>query len=196
MTDRPSQPISVANNVNSTPEWEHGYLHRFVQHGKQSLSGEPIDSGEQIIEWFADAKRIVVLGASPSTAKISISASDGVIFTADRFLESSLTDSHRSAVVLNYSPDESQLIASKYHSLPAARRPLLLSTYLPNSHQDAVKYGLPRPTPLVPLLIRCECYAHQPNELPPSPTAFANSLAMALVKSAAQRGIELSTTAT
>ena len=66
---------------------------------------------------------------------------------------------------------------------PAARRPVLLHAYLPRSPMlDFVGHGLPRPLPILPLLIRTGKYVHQPGGREPSPKALLAALAEALGK--------------
>jgi hypothetical protein len=188
LADRPTQSLVVDYDARANPDWQQGYLHRFVAHKRQQPSdGETIDSAAAIIDWFATAQRIVVLVATTGADEVDVAADDGVIMTADRFLASRLPAARCTAVILDHAPERVQLVADKYHSLAADRRPLLLSAFLPNTRQDAVAHGLPRPTPLLPLLIRSGCYFHRPREPSPSPAAFAILLALALKKCMPQR---------
>jgi hypothetical protein len=196
IANRKSLPIPLENDIRQTPEWLQGYLHRFVQHKKQPLipGKETVDSCTILTDWFAGAKRIVVWGSTPNKDdEQAIATGDALIMSASRFLCIDKISTLPTAVVLEHRAETLPLVADKYSALSNEDRPLLVSAYLPNASHDYVKYGLPRPIPILPLLIRTNCYVHKPNEPKPSATAFAILLALALHKPIVLhgRGIDL-----
>jgi hypothetical protein len=78
-----------------------------------------------------------------------------------------------------------QLIAHRFLAMPPRDRPLLLYTYMPvaSGFPNFASYRLPRPIPVMPLLIRHDLYRHQPEEPRPSTADFVRLLAAALRKS-------------
>jgi hypothetical protein len=79
------------------------------------------------------------------------------------------------AVMLDDRPDDGQLlaIARRFNETAAQRRPLLMCAYLPSHGVNPANfpaYGLPRPVPILPLLIRARHYNQKPGA--PSPTSY------------------------
>jgi hypothetical protein len=71
-----------------------------------------------------------------------------------------------------------EALSRRFLATAGARRPLLLHAYLPGAPMlDFVGHGLPRPLPILPLLIRAGKYVHQSGGPAPTPAALLTSLA-------------------
>jgi hypothetical protein len=87
--------------------------------------------------------------------------------------------SHPLAVLISHEGADLDELAKKFHAAPQDRRPLLLHPYLPGRPAlDWTLHRLPRPLPILPLLIRTGQYVHTPG----GPDPGAPSLLAALVR--------------
>jgi hypothetical protein len=152
MKDRPSEPLDLAIDIRRDPHWNHGYLDRW-QHGlKQpflpavSESADPCDALEA---WFA------ATGGHP------------VLVTDATYVREPARQP--SAVLIGSQPADLPAVARRFLGTLPQHRPLLLHAYLPSAPRlDFVTLGLPRPVPILPLLIRKNLYTHRPGG--PAPT--------------------------
>ena len=88
-----------------------------------------------------------------------------------------------SAVLLGGERDELAGVAARFQATAAKRRPLILHHFLPRGPMlDFASAGLPRPVPMLPLLIRRGLYRHQPGGPTPDLTELLMLLAAALQK--------------
>ena len=86
-------------------------------------------------------------------------------------------------------PPGSRLLGGPARQAGDRRRPLLLHAYLPACPaRDFLAHGLPRPLPILPLLIRRARYVHRPGGPYPSDSALLVALAEALDKPAILAG--------
>jgi hypothetical protein len=87
-------------------------------------------------------------------------------------------------VLIGCPPTDLEAAAARYLALPEAQRPLLVCAYLPSSAPvDFVSLGLPRPVPILPLLIRKQVYTHEPGGPHPSAESQKDLLLEAFAKS-------------
>ena len=87
------------------------------------------------------------------------------------------------AVLLGSDSAELAGVAARFRATAAEQRPLLLSPFpAPRARLDFVSAGLPRPVPILPLLIRRGLYSHQPGGPTPDLTELLALLAAALQK--------------
>jgi hypothetical protein len=71
------------------------------------------------------------------------------------------------AILLGDNDNMIRVVAALWSALPQNERPLLLHAYLPRSDDiDFLSLGLPRPLPILPLLIRTGVYVHTPGSSP------------------------------
>jgi hypothetical protein len=85
------------------------------------------------------------------------------------------------AVLIGCPPQDLNSTATRYLATAPASRPLLLHAYLPaESFIDFIASGLPRPLPIVPLLIRKKQYVHAPGAVHPTTEQFLALLKAAL----------------
>jgi hypothetical protein len=83
-------------------------------------------------------------------------------------------------------------VAERFHATAPDRRPLLMYTFLPRMTKlDCVSLGLPRPVPILPLLIRRLGYTHQPGGPKPDLTELLILLAAALQKRITLAGVDI-----
>lgn len=87
-------------------------------------------------------------------------------------------------VLVGCPPADLAATTARYNTTTAARRPLL-HAFLPGVPAvDFVSAGLPRPAPILPLLIRQGVYAHQPGGPHPATSELLRTLVTALGKKA------------
>lgn len=187
--DRPSEPLDLDIDIRKDPRWNHGYLHRWeTDHAAPLLPSvsESPDAADALLAWFARYSAATVLGADAGQAEPRPSAEKdliAVLATGRQYADRRLCPMSPAAVLID--DDEATLphIVQRYLETPADQRPLLLRTYLPRERPiDFVTLGLPRPMPVLPLLIRSKLYEHRPGGLLPNPIALLRSLAKAIVK--------------
>jgi hypothetical protein len=76
-------------------------------------------------------------------------------------------------VLIGCPPADLAATASRYNATPSTKRPVLLHAFLPGVPPvDFVSAGLPRPLPILPLLIRRNRYTHRPGGLHPTTKEF------------------------
>lgn len=182
MKNRPGCNESGAANIQRDDRWQHGYLHRFeanrpVARGTESCP----DSVEMIQAAFAGFDAMQVWGddfepdriRAVSPARVAAIATDGAYF------QLAGTNLRPRAVVLGHQAVDWRQISEQWSSTPLELRPLLLHPFLPAATPIPFpQYGLPRPLPLLPLLIRQSTYVHQPGG--PEPTAHELAIALKL----------------
>jgi hypothetical protein len=109
--------------------------------------------------------------------KIAILASDAA------YNDRQFCPEEPTAVLIGSPPSELSATAARYLAVPVEKRPLLMHAYLPSpAPVDFLSVGLPRPIPILPLLIRKNEYAHQPGNARPTVGGFLAVLAAALGK--------------
>ena len=87
------------------------------------------------------------------------------------------------AVLIGCPPADLATTAARYHATPEVQRPLLLHAFLPGlPFVDFVSAGLPRPVPILPLLIRKGLYTHRSGGPYPETSEFLRMLVAALDK--------------
>ncbi|QDS99296.1 hypothetical protein [Adhaeretor mobilis] len=186
MVDTDSQPIAIEKDIRSDSRWKHGYLHSYVNHTKQPLVEglSTTDSCELLQNWFHKAERIVVLGSDSAVGKneLVLRPDDAVIATGKHYALGATSGFDCRAVILEHEPDSLYEVANRYNN-ESGERPLLLYSYLPQKLRQAfLDNDLPRPLPILPMLIREGQYVHQPEKTAPTTVDFAKLLAHALGK--------------
>ncbi len=88
-----------------------------------------------------------------------------------------------SAVLIEHDASVLQGVAARFLATAVEDRPLLMHPFLPALPPlDFVACGLPRPVPILPLLIRAGLYVHRPGGTPPEPRQWLTLLVEALRK--------------
>ena len=97
-----------------------------------------------------------------------------------------------SAVLIGYNAADLPKVAARFLGTAPDRRPLLLHPFLPDMPLvDFVSHGLPRPLPILPLLIRRGLYTHRPGGPTPDLVELLILLAAALQKRIALIDVDL-----
>lgn len=175
MKDREAAPLDLDRDIRRDPRWNHGYLDRWEHSRKLPILPAVCDSVDPcaVLEaWFARDDR----------GKATLTDAD---YVGDPHAEPV-------AVLIGESADLAAM-AQRYHHTPPECRPLLMHAYFPNAPKfDFVSAGLPRPMPILPLLIRRQLYVHRPGaERPPTEDLLElvnRALGLHEVASGRQRG--------
>ncbi len=196
MADRPRQSLNLPVDIRKSPEWGRGYLDRWEK-GRQvaatpAISSSP-DPCDALRDWFARTDRVVVLGRGPSATEPWARAlpQDVVLTTGTTYARRDVFTGDPLGVVIGDRPNELSQLAARFTQTPPERRPLLMHTYIPEYDQaDFVGHGLPRPVPILPLLIREDLYTHRADEPYPTTGVFMVMLGVALGKRVDVAGID------
>jgi hypothetical protein len=159
--DRGYQTAQTPVDIRNDPRWKHGYLDRFDHHRRLPLFDnvdQSTDPCDVLTGWFARRGNSIATDRDYHTGAIK-----------------------PAGVVIDHPPADLRATADRFLGTPPAGRPLLMHAYLPGSPPiDFVSAGLPRPVPILPLLIRTGVYSHQPGTAHPSSDAFVKLIAAAL----------------
>jgi hypothetical protein len=155
----PKPDVGAVMDIRRDPRWRHGYLDRFVHHRKLPLLQEvsrAADPAELMFRWFSQR-------SGPVPRIVSDARYVGDDATVD-------------GVLIGDAPVELQRLADRFLATVPAARPLLMHTYFPMSRPiDFSGFGLPRPVPVLPFLLR-RGYTHRPHNPPPSCEAICTEL--------------------
>lgn len=187
----PSETLELACDIRQDARWNHGFIERWDQDVKQPLlpGFDARDPAALVQAWFQDVERLLVVGRGPGIAP---SADVALLMTDERYVHPDSAMEQPRAVLLDHTPVDLQRTAKRFLDTMPSRRPLLLHAYLPGTPPvDFVSAGLPRPVPLLPLLIRTGVYRHRPGAPATKAKAFLVMLAVALGKPAHVSGIEI-----
>jgi hypothetical protein len=188
--DRPSTPIDVNSDIRRDPRWNCGFVDRWEHDRKQPLAPDvsgTVDSCELLVDWLARCDRLMVIadepkdGAAASSSRPTVAALCGILTTDRVFLRGPDFGSLPLAVLIGHESADLRELAKKFHAAPDDRRPLLMHPYLPGRPVlDWTSHQLPRPVPILPLLIRTGHYVHTPGGQDPSARSLLVALARAL----------------
>lgn len=198
LNDKPYESLAgLECDITHDPRWQRGFIERWERNVKLPLleqvsaSSDPVDV---VRAWFAQDTAITVLGRGPSAADHWTRQQDlrGVIVTDPTYATRDVYGGEPRGVVIG---DHSQVlaqIAERFHVTPKEKRPLLMHPFLPGAPMQAfAAHGLPRPVPILPLLVRVGLYRHEPFAPYPTTGVFALLLAAALEKRVTVAGIDL-----
>ena len=192
--DRPSERLDVEGDIRRDPRWRCGYLDRWLHNRKQALAPEwsnVIDPCQFLIEWFAGCDRLAVVATAAADElrcdsarpPVADRSRTGGLMTEQAYVRCPDLGLHPLGVLVGHASADLTGLAEKYHRAPPERRPLLLHPYLPGQPaRDFVSCELPRPLPMLPLLIRTGQYVHRPGGPEPDAGWLLVALARALKK--------------
>jgi hypothetical protein len=173
-----SQPSTVPElpaDIRQDPRWQAGYIDRFEHHRRAGIVG-PVES------LFASGSQILVIGDGFATP-INLSSGERPktsIATDSAFLKLDPGGPVPRCVLLGCAAATLQQVAELWKDGSRREQPILLHSYLPTVNPvPFVEFGLPRPVPILPVLIRKGIYNHRPGMPHPSTNAFALMLALA-----------------
>jgi hypothetical protein len=159
-------PAAKDVDIRNDPRWRRGYLDRWANNQPQphqSEIGPSSDPSEMLEAWF---RGVDVL---------SRIAADSIYDDRQQCPAEPL------AVLIGCPPADLAATAARYHATPPSNRPLLLHAFLPGvAFADFPAAGLPRPVPILPLLIRKGKYTHNPGGPYPTTEEFLALLAAAV----------------
>jgi hypothetical protein len=196
MKGSPHQPLDLDIDIRKRPDWGRGYVERWKSNTKLPLleRGGASDPCRVLLDWFADTDHLTVLGRGPSAADnwVRDQPRDAVIVADPTYALRDVFDGEPAGVLIGDRPGNLRQVAERFNATPPQQRPLLMHLFLPgNPMIDFVAEGLPRPVPILPLLIRTGLYTHQPGQPYPTTGTFALMLAVALQKQTAVAGVDL-----
>jgi hypothetical protein len=173
MKDRPSETLKVAFDIRNDPRWRHGYLDRWNHN--RAIAPYPAESPSCDYSEVLESLLRRVLRQTLRSARTIVA---DVVYN-DR----KQCAVEPAAVLIDCPPADLAATSARYAAAPAAERPLLLHAYLPGTAAtDFVTAGLPRPLPILPLLIRGGQYTHRPGGPHPTNEDFLTMLAAAIMK--------------
>jgi hypothetical protein len=196
LKDRPTQPLEVAVDIRNDARWNRGYLDRW-SHGQPQPhvpSASPSSDPCEVLEsWFLADEAVVLLdetqrleqeiSARPVHSSAFSRSTHAFMATDEAYNDPHCCPAEPHAVLIGCPPTDLTATAARYNATPAANRPLLMHAYLPAvPFADFVSAGLPRPVPILPLLIRKNRYEHRPGDPPPTTAELLALLAAALEK--------------
>lgn len=147
----PQPEVENPGDIRNFDYWQHGYLDTFLHGIKQSMDTDAsgADSVDYLIKYFH--------------------ANNPEVLTTDEYLEKSSTTSRKIILILNGDETSLQAVAKQLAPLSRDEQPLLVFPHFPNRELIAFPtYGLPRPCPILPLLIRARVYTHKADQLFPT----------------------------
>lgn len=196
MKGRPHESPSVDVDIRKDARWQRGFLDRWREGVAlpvldQHASTDPCDV---LLDWYAGADRLTVLGRGPSALDqwTKDRVGDAVIVTDPTYATRDVYAGEPLGVLIGDRSIQLEAVSKRFNQTDPERRPLLMHMFLPGCPMiDFVSLGLPRPVPILPLLIRQGLYTHRPGQPYPTTGVFALLLAVALGKKTAAAGIDL-----
>lgn len=198
MADQPHQSLAGRDDdITADPRWDRGYIEHW-SHGQKlpllQAGSRATDPVEVLRQWFADAAHLTVLGRGPSAADDWTKAQpmDAAIVTDPTYATQDVYQPQPRGVLVGDRSRSLEKVAARFNATPPAERPLLMHMYLPGVPMiPFADFGLPRPVPILPLLVREGLYRHEPHAPYPTTGVFALLLAAALGKPTTVAGIDL-----
>lgn len=173
---KPYKTMDLDCDIRKDARWNAGHLDRFVDQEKANgPDGTPADSVETI-RTFVGSRRVVTNGESMPAGVAEICQ----LQTVDDFLSK---PGSRAMVFIGgtESPSALRVLSQAIEAVPDDEKPLLLFAYRPKDVGIRfVEYGLLRPVPILPLLIRWGAYRHSPTEPARSTTEWLDRIAGSL----------------
>jgi hypothetical protein len=184
VADRPCAVSEVACDVRRDPRWAFGYLDVW-------RAGQPLPLVPRLGPWtdpcalieaqFADCRRVLVVSDTSPAAPPA--EGEEYLATGRAYATPGLLEEEPRAVIVGHDAEDLPALAARWLDVPLPLRPLVLHPYLPRSTPlDFTVHRLPRPLPILPLLIRKGRYVHRPGEAYPTPAELATLLTQALGK--------------
>lgn len=164
MKGRPTDPLDLPIDIRKDARWGHGYVDRFSANSKLPLlANSSADPCQVLRDWFSPPR-------TPTT-----------IVTGDQYAEGVGGTVSPSGVVIGQSAAALPRLVTRFDAAAPAARPLLMHTFLPGLPPiDFLAASLPRPVPILPLLLRAGVYVHRPKAPAPTTEEFVTLLVQAL----------------
>lgn len=180
--DRPYESLPVDCDIRRDPRWQRGYVERW-EHGVKlpvlRQAGDSSDPCDVIAQWFSKADQLVIwcpqdtTGPSPRGDHKATS----VVMTDADYVSPAAAGTAPLAVMLSPTPTHLISLAKRFDQTEPVKRPLLMHAYLPGVPSlPFAAFGIPRPVPILPWLIRQGQYCHRPGGPRPSTQDFLQML--------------------
>lgn len=177
MKGRISFPLKVDADIRNDPRWKCGFLDRWAHNRRVALTpsmSPSSDSCEVLEAWFH---------AASFAADRDDTSHTELVVTDEVYNDRQRCPVEPRGVLIGLPPADLAATAARYLAVLDVNRPLLLHAYLPTATPvDFVSLGLPRPLPILPLLIRKQVYTHSPGGPHSSTAAMLGLLIEALGK--------------
>jgi hypothetical protein len=186
MKDRSSRPLLVDADIRSDPRWNCGYLDRWADNRPLTFQppvGPGGDPCEVLESWFRETDVLTLLDNALDVCWSTAPPARAVLASDAAYNDRRQCPVEPRGVLIACPPIDLAATAARYCAAKREERPLLMHPFLPAvPWADFVSTGLPRPVPILPLLIRKGKYAHQPGGPHPTTAEFLALLAAALDK--------------
>ncbi len=183
---RASESLKVACDIRQDPRWNQGFLERWAEGIKLPLLDDAIDAADPcdlLNRWFADQERLLICDSAAGPRPGPRPDSAAVIMTDASYVQADSADPAPRAVLIGDSPANLPGLAERFDATPPPQRPLLMHAYFPGVQPLRFRdYALPRPVPVLPLLIRAGRYRHRPGGPLPTQRDLLIMLAVCLGK--------------
>ena len=186
--DCPAQPLELDADIRRDRRWKRGFLHRWEHDRPQPLlpSVSPSrDACDVLAAWFATCDALTIWRPEAGLPAVGrkILPGTAVLTTGKIYADARRCPVAPSAVLLDSDRAELTGVAARFLATAPEHRPLLMHHFLPRGPMlDFVSAGLPRPVPILPLLIRGGLYSHRPGGPNADLTELLILLAAALQK--------------
>jgi hypothetical protein len=187
MKDQKYTGVEVAADIRNDPRWRNGYLDHFQHHTKLPIVelGTNVDPSDVITNWFREFDRIIIVNPTLGSEN-ELRTNDpktAVIVSGQEYAARNWERVSLKGVILDHDQSIVPGVAKQFLATTSARQPLLMHAYLPQAPViNFVDCSLPRPVPILPLLIRSGIYEHRPQQASPTSRMLALLLAAALNK--------------
>jgi hypothetical protein len=179
--DRPANVPELDGDIRRDSRWACGYLD--VWRDGQQLPLMPrlgpwTDPYELLEAVVPDCRLTLIDRVAPAAP---LAEGEEFLATGRAYATPGLMEEEPWAVVLEHDGTDLAGVATRWLAVPLPLRPLLLHAYLPGEPKlNFTAHRLPRPLPILPLLIRKGLYVHRPGGPYPSPGELATMLVQAL----------------
>ena len=200
MKGQTSNPPQLDADIRKDPRWQRGYLDRFEHHQRSALINSASDqlADRSLQSLFADSSEVLVVGDDvPPRLDPDLQAMISYSIVTDRACLKFDPDWPKPrCVLLGYDLPTLQSVAERLRANTTSPPSTLLHSFLPGITPIPFStFGLPRPHPILPLLIQHGLYVHHPGGNQPSNSEFALLLAKTLGKPVVARGVSANSSA-
>lgn len=186
MTSSPSSEGELPADIRHDPSWEAGFIDRFEHHQR-------VEVGDLLADEFTDDPQLLIIGDGGLTSTSTQTAGllPHSIVTDRGYLTLDFTASQPRCILLGTDINTVRQVADRWNRVPSETRPLLAHPYFPSTCPVRfAEVALPRPLPILPLLISKRLYTHQPRAAQPTTNELLILLAVALANEVLVSGID------
>jgi hypothetical protein len=173
----PQPSVASEHDIRETAAWQHGFLDSFRDSHRLPVldASSSTDPCQVLLDWFSDREQLKPSAGASRQSEVP------AIVTGEAYAKLEDAAGEIRGVLLEEQTAHLDAIAQRYNETSPEQRPLLMCAFFPNSTRVAFpRFGLPRPVPILPLLIRASVYVHRSDV--PSPEEQVKLLTKALGK--------------